>query len=54
MVEKPDAGDIVGQKSVEISFEDTALTLMGKLEKAAVQLFEETWPLIKVLLCGVK
>jgi methionyl-tRNA formyltransferase len=47
MVEKPDAGDIVGQKRVEISFEDTALTLMGKLEKAAVLLLEETWPLIK-------
>jgi methionyl-tRNA formyltransferase len=47
MVEKPDAGDIVGQKKVEISFEDTALTLMGKLEKAAVLLLEETWPLIK-------
>ncbi len=47
MVEKPDAGDIVGQKRVEISFEDTALSLMGKLEKAAVRLLEETWPLIK-------
>jgi methionyl-tRNA formyltransferase len=47
MVENPDAGDIVAQKKVQINFEDTAYTLMGKIEKAAVQLLQETWPLIK-------
>ena len=35
MVEKPDAGAIVDQKRVDISHEDTALTLFRKLEAAA-------------------
>lgn len=38
MTEKPDAGDIVGQAVVPIAFDDTALTLFGKMEKAAESL----------------
>ena len=44
MTEKPDAGDIVGQKAVPIAFEDTALTLFGKLEQAAESLLTELLP----------
>ncbi len=47
MVAKADAGDIVGQKSIPIVFEDTALTLFQKLLKAADQLLKEALPLIK-------
>jgi len=46
MTEKPDAGDIVGQAAVPIAFEDTALTLFGKLEKAAESLMSELLPRI--------
>ena len=46
MTEKPDAGDIVGQAAVPISFEDTALTLFGKLEKAAESLLSGLLPRI--------
>ena len=35
MVVKADAGDIVGQKEVDVGPRDTALTLFGKLEDAA-------------------
>ncbi len=47
MVEKADAGDIVGRKAVEIDFADTAFTLSGKLCMAADALLRETLPLIK-------
>lgn len=47
MVEKPDAGDIVGQKVVGIDFSDTARTLYDKLCRAAGILLEEVLPLIK-------
>jgi UDP-4-amino-4-deoxy-L-arabinose formyltransferase/UDP-glucuronic acid dehydrogenase (UDP-4-keto-hexauronic acid decarboxylating) len=47
MVEKADAGDIVGRKTVEIDFADTAFTLSGKLCRAAEALLMETLPLIK-------
>jgi methionyl-tRNA formyltransferase len=47
MTQKPDAGDIVAQKRCEIELEDTAFTLLGKIEKAAVQLLEETLPFIR-------
>lgn len=47
MVEKADAGDIVGQKEVFIEFEDTALTLYHKLCAKAKELLEEVLPLIK-------
>ena len=46
MNEKPDAGDIVAQAAVPIAFEDTALTLYGKMEKAAERLLSEILPKI--------
>jgi UDP-4-amino-4-deoxy-L-arabinose formyltransferase/UDP-glucuronic acid dehydrogenase (UDP-4-keto-hexauronic acid decarboxylating) len=46
MTEKPDAGDIVAQEAVPVAFEDTALTLYGKLEKAAERLLEGVLPVI--------
>jgi len=46
MTEKPDAGDIVVQAAVPIAFEDTALTLYGKMEKAAERLLPEILPKI--------
>jgi UDP-4-amino-4-deoxy-L-arabinose formyltransferase / UDP-glucuronic acid dehydrogenase (UDP-4-keto-hexauronic acid decarboxylating) len=46
MDERADAGDIVGQLRVPIAFEDTALTLYGKMEVAAGQLLNETLPRI--------
>ncbi len=46
MTEKPDAGDIVGQATVPIAFEDTALTLFGKMEKAAESLLSGLLPRI--------
>jgi UDP-4-amino-4-deoxy-L-arabinose formyltransferase/UDP-glucuronic acid dehydrogenase (UDP-4-keto-hexauronic acid decarboxylating) len=46
MTEKPDAGDIVGQAAVRIAFDDTALTLFGKMEKAASRLLAELLPRI--------
>jgi methionyl-tRNA formyltransferase len=47
MVEKPDAGDIVGQKGVPIDGTDTARTLFGKLCRAAGELLREFLPLIR-------
>lgn len=47
MVEKADAGDIVGQREVPIEFEDTAFTLYGKLCGCAKELLSELLPLIK-------
>ncbi|MCD6280981.1 MAG: formyltransferase [Deltaproteobacteria bacterium] len=44
MVEKPDAGPIVSQKAVSISFEDTALSLYKKLESAAKEMLDEVLP----------
>ena len=46
MVAKPDAGDIVGQKAVDITFEDTAITLYDKLCRASSTLLDEVLPLI--------
>lgn len=46
MVAKPDAGDIVGQRAVDIASEDTALSLYRKLCRAATDLLGETLPLI--------
>jgi methionyl-tRNA formyltransferase len=48
MTEEADAGDIIAQRAVEIAFEDTALTLFDKVARAALALFRDTWPLIKV------
>jgi methionyl-tRNA formyltransferase len=47
MVDKPDAGDIVGQKAVVIDTVDTAKTLYDKLCGAAKELLNELLPLIK-------
>jgi methionyl-tRNA formyltransferase len=47
MIEKPDAGDIVGQKPVVIDISDTAKTLYNKLCWAAKDLLDEIVPLIK-------
>lgn len=47
MVEKPDAGDIVGQKAVKIDFEDTARTLYDKLCEAGGRLLDELLPGVK-------
>lgn len=47
MVEKPDAGDIVGRKAVKIDFEDTARTLYDKLCEAAGGLLDELLPEMK-------
>ena len=46
MTEKPDAGDIVGQAKVPIAFDDTALTLFGKMEGAASSLLADLLPRI--------
>jgi len=46
MTEKPDAGDIVGQAAVPISFDDTALTLFAKMEAAASRLLADLLPRI--------
>ena len=47
MVDKPDAGDIVGQKAVVVDFSDTAKTLYDKLCRVAKELLDELLPLIK-------
>ena len=47
MIDKPDAGDIVGQKAVVIELADTAKTLYDKLCLAAKDLLDELLPLIK-------
>jgi len=47
MVAKPDAGDMVGQRAVDISFEDTAVTLYDKLCQASSALLDEVLPLIR-------
>jgi methionyl-tRNA formyltransferase len=47
MVEQADAGDIIAQRVVPIAFEDTALTLFEKVAEAAVELFRDTFSLIK-------
>jgi methionyl-tRNA formyltransferase len=46
MIDKPDAGDIVGQKAVEIGFEDTTRTLYDKLCVATREMLAEILPLI--------
>jgi len=46
MVERADAGDIVGQREVPIKFTDTAISLYRKLEEAAGELLMEMLPLI--------
>ena len=47
MIGKPDAGDIVRQKAVEIEFEDTTRTLYDKLCGAAREMLAEVLPIIR-------
>ncbi|HOV91090.1 MAG TPA: formyltransferase [Syntrophorhabdaceae bacterium] len=47
MVEKPDAGDIIAQKEVEIAFDDTARTLFMKMADASRILMREMLPKIE-------
>jgi methionyl-tRNA formyltransferase len=47
MVEKPDAGDIVDQERVEISFSDTARDVFGKVTDVAVTVIARSWPLLR-------
>jgi methionyl-tRNA formyltransferase len=46
MLEKPDAGDIIAQKKIEIAFEDDVYTLYMKMTAAARQLMKETLPVL--------
>lgn len=47
MAEKPDRGDIVGQRTIPIDDEDTALTLHRKCAAAAGELLHDLWPRIE-------
>jgi methionyl-tRNA formyltransferase len=47
MEEKPDRGDLVAQKRLAITPEDTALTLFAKMTAAAGDLIKETYPLLR-------
>lgn len=47
MTEKADAGDVIAQRAVSIDVDDTALSLYRKLTTAAVELFKDSYPLIK-------
>lgn len=47
MTVKPDAGDIMAQRAVDIDDDDTALTLHGKLAEAARLLLAEALPALK-------
>jgi len=44
MVAKPDAGDIVDQERVAITFSDTAHDVFGKVNEAAVTVLRRAWP----------
>ena len=47
MVEKPDAGDIVAQEQVEITFTDTAHDVFHKVTQAAVTVISRAFPLLE-------
>ncbi len=47
MVEKPDAGPIVSQRKVCITFDDTALSLYRKLENAAREMLDDVLPHVR-------
>lgn len=47
MVEKPDKGEIVAQKKVPITPEDTALTLFARMTAAAGELMAEIYPALR-------
>jgi methionyl-tRNA formyltransferase len=42
-----DTGDIVAQREVPVEAVDSGETLYGKLERACVELFVDTWPVFK-------
>jgi methionyl-tRNA formyltransferase len=42
-----DTGDIIAQQQVPVDLTDTGGALYHKLERACVELFKETWPLIR-------
>ncbi len=42
-----DTGDIVAQREVPVESVDTGASLYEKLERASLDFFKETWPLIK-------
>jgi methionyl-tRNA formyltransferase len=42
-----DTGDLIAQKEVPVEPTDTGQSLYGKLERAAVELFTETWPKLR-------
>jgi methionyl-tRNA formyltransferase len=43
-----DTGDIVSQKEVPVDAVDTGASLYRKLEQAGVELFQATWPLVRI------
>ena len=43
-----DTGDILARKQVPVEPVDTGETLYRKLERACVELFKETWPLVRI------
>ncbi len=47
MTVRPDAGDIVGARGVDITGDDTARTLMGRLNRAGADLLDELLPAIR-------
>ncbi len=46
MVQKPDAGDIVDQEKIPITFTDTALDVFNKVTRAAVTVLARSLPLL--------
>jgi methionyl-tRNA formyltransferase len=42
-----DTGDIVAQRRIEVAPEDTGESLYRRLEEACLDLFRETWPLVR-------
>lgn len=48
MEEKADQGDIVAQKRVPITGEDTALTLFARVTVTAAELLRDTYPLLRI------
>lgn len=47
MLEKPDSGDIVAQKNVDIDFEDNVYTVYMKMAEAARELMREVLPQLR-------
>ena len=45
--EQIDTGDIIAQQAVPVEPADTGLTLYRKLERAGLDLFQKTWPLLR-------